>query len=232
MKTKKISIIYYILFWTLLVSSFIFFASLLILEANGYRLNRQNFSVQKTCLIMLEGTPREVTVKINDENKTVTLPTRFSKLFPGRYEIEITKDGYQSWTKSVVLAGGQAVEYNNIFLISQEPVITKLDLAKYTETRLTNEYNNQSSAFQLKDNEIWYRSKLVTRFADPVYAAVLMRDSNHIIFQVKDEVRIIEIDGTNNNLIYKLKMLDKAIFSVNGSNLTILDHGELVQIDF
>jgi len=62
--------------------------------------------------------------------------------------------------------------------------------------------------------------------------AVLMRDSNHIIFQIKNEIRIMEIDGTNNVLIYKLKTADKTIFSLNGNKLTLLDGGELFQVIF
>jgi len=232
MKTKKISILYYIIFWILLVTSFIFFAGLLLLEANGYRLNRQNFTIQKTALIILDGTPREVTVKLNDSITGVTFPARFSKLFPGRYEISVSRDKYQTWTKSIFLIGGQAIEFPNIYLVSTEPVISKLDLAKFSEERLKNEYNNQSSAFQIKDNEIWYRNKLVTRFSDPILGAVLMRDSNHIIFQIKNEIRIMEIDGTNNVLIYKLKTADKTIFSLNGNKLTLLDGGELFQVIF
>ena len=88
------------------ISLLVFFLCILtviIAFARGYRLDFQKKSFTSTGILAVSSSPKAAKVFVNDELKGVTdinltLP-------PGRYHIEIKKDGYTSWKKDIVLKG-------------------------------------------------------------------------------------------------------------------------------
>ena len=88
------------------ITIFLIFLSLLagiIAYARGYRLDLKNQNLTSTGIVAVSAFPKASKVFVNGELKGVsdinlTLP-------PGSYEIEVKKDGYTSWKKSVRLKG-------------------------------------------------------------------------------------------------------------------------------
>jgi hypothetical protein len=76
---------------------------LVIAYARGYRFDIEKKSVTSTGILSLNSFPTAAKVYINDElkgatNTNLTLP-------PGRYKVEIKKDGYTSWNKEIAVKG-------------------------------------------------------------------------------------------------------------------------------
>ncbi|MCL4364618.1 PEGA domain-containing protein [Patescibacteria group bacterium] len=92
-----------------LLSRLIFFLlfvavlGLVIAYARGYRFDFQKGSLNSTGIIAVTSNPKTAKIFINDELKGLT-DTNLT-LPPGEYNIDIKKDGFTSWSKSVTLKG-------------------------------------------------------------------------------------------------------------------------------
>ena len=221
--------IYFGIFWVILSISFTFFAGLLILMANGYHLNLKNFRLQKTGMIVLRGEPRSITLSVNNVEKSANFPTRITKLFPGRYELKVTKEKYQPWEKVIEIQGGQAVLYENITLFLKEPATQAVSKDEREITNIEKDFQNRSKNITLKENEVWFQGKLLTRFSQKVLGAVLGPDGNHIFTQVGNEIRVIEIDGSNDTGLFKIKDLDPVPISISGNKIRYVEEGEIFE---
>ncbi|OGK09160.1 hypothetical protein A2767_06305 [Candidatus Roizmanbacteria bacterium RIFCSPHIGHO2_01_FULL_35_10] len=108
------------------LSLIIIFVSLLtgiIAFARGYRVDFQKQSVTSTGIIAVSAFPKASKVLVNGELKGVsdinlTLP-------PGNYEVEVRKDGYTSWKKTVDLKG-ELVLSLDILLYPLNPSLSPL----------------------------------------------------------------------------------------------------------
>ncbi|MCH7951952.1 PEGA domain-containing protein [Patescibacteria group bacterium] len=69
--------------------------------AKGYRPNLQTREIQGTGLLVLNSTPKGAQVLIDGKLTTATDDT--INLPPGEYEVEIKKDGYISWKKTLTI---------------------------------------------------------------------------------------------------------------------------------
>lgn len=210
----------FILLWIFLIVSFSILAVFLLLEAYGYRVDRQNWRIEQTATIVLNGTPRQVNISVNRNlPPDQILPATISKLLPGEYEIIIAKEGYQTWTHSVRLAGGQAVEFDKITLFLTEPKIAESE-RKLSLADVQQDYTSQSNNLDIRENEIYYQDKLVTRTSSKILGAILTPDRYHIIYQEKAELRVMDLDGTNNIKLITLPNDSKISFALyNNKNL-------------
>lgn len=225
MKQSKVRKIYFGFFWTILIVSFVFFATLLILFANGYYFNLRTFHLQKTGMIVLKGNPAQVTVTVNAKSHPSNFPIRLTRLFPGRYDIKISKDNYHTWEKIFQIEGGQAVVKENINLFLQEPIIKEKSRATDEIQTIEKNFKAESNNLTLKDNEIWRGESLVTRFSQKILGAILDESSSHIYVQLSDEIRVIDNDGSNNILLLKLQNSQPTAFSVSGVKLDYIQNG-------
>lgn len=81
-------------------SSFILITLVVILLAQGYRLDRQTNTIYGTGILVATSDPTGATLTLNDDIRGAT-NTTINNLTPGTYSLEITKDGYFPWSKSV-----------------------------------------------------------------------------------------------------------------------------------
>lgn len=80
----------------------IFLATLIVIQlAKGYRPDWNNKSLRPTGLLAVTSQPTGAQVWINQKLKGATDTTFF--LTPGEYEVEIKKDGYTSWKKTLTI---------------------------------------------------------------------------------------------------------------------------------
>lgn len=206
--------------------SFAFFSVLIILKANGYQLNWRYWKITKTGMIILDGDPQDVKVKIN-QKYLEGFPLRLSNLTPGSYEVTVTKAGYQSWQKNFNVGEGRAVIIENIVLFLQEPRdATKPDLSPQ---QVANEFQNFTNQIEIKGDELHWQNNLVTRFGSQVLSAVIYPDNSHFIVQLNNEIRVIDLDGSNNLLLFKLTSSEPTAitFRDNGRTIIFLDNGQI-----
>src|SRR3989344_5814819 len=107
----------------LLLVFFIVILIAVIAYARGYRINFDEGTVSSTGILSINSTPKPGRVYVNGQLKgatdvNLTLPY-------GRYTVEVKKDGYTSWTKSISLKG-EIVMSLDARLFSKNPSLTPL----------------------------------------------------------------------------------------------------------
>lgn len=224
---KKRQKIYFGLFWVLLVISFLFSATFLILVANGYHLNSKNLKLEKIGMIVLDGSPNNFNITINGTSKIGDFPYRLYNLFPGRYEIKIEKENYQSWGKVYQLNGGQAIVEERIFLFFKGENIIKKDEDLNLIAKVQKEFDKQNNSLDIVSNELTYQTKLITRFSNPVKAAIKDSRTEYFIVQVDNQIVAISEEGQNQARLITLENSEPSSFYMNGSTLFYLDNGKV-----
>jgi hypothetical protein len=231
MKKELIFQLKFIALWIFLVSSFLALAVFILYEANGYRLDKTNWHLELTGLISLDGQPKQVdAITINGKNVATNLPYKTKKLLPGFYDIAASKNGYTTWNKTIYLNGGQAYEDKKMFLFLTKPVL-EVTTKNMTIESLTNDAKNQASIVTIKENEIWYDEELVTRFSDTPKSAILADDKLHVFFQLGSELRVIELDGSNNTKLFDLPDTETYIFTQNNDHVYYIDKEKIYEAE-
>lgn len=201
MKKKKIfSLILVIIFGLFFVAV----ASYLLILANGYKINLQAKKIQKTGMIYLKSDPKDVEIYLDGKLINSKIPARISYLLPRRYTAEVKKLGFSNWSKTMNIESGQVAVCQNIVLFKNNP---DLALANKEEiAALENGLKNDSNelGLKIKDGEIWWGDDLITRMSDPIKKVSFWNDKNHILFQIKNEIRIMDLDATNNIKLVEL----------------------------
>lgn len=221
---QKISIA---IFWGILIISFVFFATLIVLKAHGYQLNWKNWQIIKTGMIVLNGQPKDVNIRVN-QKFLANFPEQISNLTPDNYNIVISKNDYQSWQKNIMVEPGQAEVYENIVLFLQKPIDKAVPENILPEKILT-EYQNRSQDLKVAENEIFWQEKLISRFSNKVLSVSFYPDSQHIVFQQNREIRIIDLDGSNNVFLFNLDSSEPSVFTFrdDGKTIIYLDSGAI-----
>lgn len=102
---------------------FVVFAVVVISYARGYRVDFQKQTLASTGIFAISSSPKAAKVFINGEFKGVT--DLNISLEPGTYTIEIQKDGYTSYTKTLTLKG-EIVEAVDPILFPINPSLSPL----------------------------------------------------------------------------------------------------------
>ncbi len=112
-------------FFQRLILIFTFFCVLvlIILYARGYRPNIKEKTLSPTGILAITSSPKAAKIFINGQFKGAT-DSNFT-LPPGKYLVEIKKEGYTSWKKEVVLKGEWVIPINAV-LFSLNPSLSPL----------------------------------------------------------------------------------------------------------
>lgn len=112
----------------ILLSTFIvvgIFGTIAILYARGFRLNfsDENINIGPTGLLVANSDPEAAQVFVNGELKTATDNTL--SLSPNEYKIEIKKEGFYTWEKTIKIEQ-ETVTQIDAFLVPTAPSLTAL----------------------------------------------------------------------------------------------------------
>jgi len=221
--------ILFIVFWTVLSVSFLFSAFIIVLKANGYQFNYKQWKVIQTGMIILDGTPHGAKINVNGRLNGRQLPTRLQALAPGSYEISVFTEGYQNWQRIIRVDEGKAVSFQNIVLFFSNPEECRVPNSNLTIDQLKQAMTQNNPDLKILGNEIFYQEKLVTRFSSDVLAASIYPDNQHLVFQIDNQIRVIELDGSNNTLLLNLKTTNPSafIFANNDKTIVYLDQDQI-----
>ena len=113
-----------ILFITLFIL-FLIIAPITVFYSLGWRFDWETKKVVQTGVFYFKVWPKNVQVYINGEFKKKTdiffSSAHIDNLLPGQYEIEIKKDGYYDWKKTLEIKKREVTEGKNIVLIPKNP---------------------------------------------------------------------------------------------------------------
>ena len=211
-KTTRLKI-YFVLLWIFIIISFSTLAIFILYEANGYRFNRNTWRLELAGLISIDGQPKSVTIKINNKVVSKTLPFKIAKALPGTYLLSVSRDGYSAWSKTIEVTAGQAYQdkYVYLYLIAPQIIPTSRNI---TSDQIKSDAQDESSSIQIINDEIWYQKKLITRFSSVPTGAILTDDKDHIIFQLGSELRVMDLDASNNVKLFNLPSADPLTFAL------------------
>lgn len=227
MKKKKIfSVVLVIIFGLLFVAV----AGFLLILANGYKINLQAKKIQKTGMIYLKTEPKDVEIFLDDKLIAEKTPARLGYLLPKRYTVLIKKDEFNSWSKTLSVESGQVEVNQNIIFFKNEP---KMITASRDDVIALDNYkkdNGETLGLKTKDGEIWWGKDLITRMSEPVLNLSFIADKNHILFQINKEIRVMDLDGTNNFKLLELSSATSTIWVLtDGGKYIIYRDGDLVK---
>jgi hypothetical protein len=198
------------------------------LKANGWQLNYRTWQLVKTGMVSLNGEPRGSKIQINGKDYSQALPAKIRYLLPDYYDITVSNDKYQSWQQTIQVQSGKAsiYPYITLFLANPEDVTVPESVSK---EKIQEDYLKQSQDLKISNEEIYWNDKFITRFSQKVLGAITYSDNNHIVFQQNDEIRVIDIDGSNNKLLFKLNSFQPTPFSItsNGKTIYYLDQDKI-----
>lgn len=193
--------------------------------AEGYRFNFKKMSTYKTGIISVYTYPRDAQVYL--DSKLVKKTSSFSRspfranLRSGYYNVMAIKEGYVTWEKTIKVEAEKVANYGSVILFKSNVLPEKLNDTKKIDLLLNpNDFvatKRNDKALIINGSEIWYNNSLITRFSTQILNANWYYDREHILIQSSNEIRIIDIDGSNNVLLVKLKENLPTQFVVNSS---------------
>lgn len=121
-----------VFFWTLFVL-FLITGPVVILHSQGYRFDFHRGVFVYSGTITFKANPQNFSASLNGEINDSKQLNRinnsynFTGLLPGDYEIKLTRDGFQSWSKKTNVHSGLASEFWNIILVRNSYEKTEYD---------------------------------------------------------------------------------------------------------
>jgi len=209
----------------------------LILLAQGYKLNWQTKKFQKTGAIYVASAPRDANIYINNKYISDSTPIRYNYVFPGRYDVKISRPEYLDWEKTFYVEVQYVSQDSDVILILKDKPEVAL-----TEEEISNDKkyfaNSDKMAEQKKDifikneSEIYFKDVYVTRLSQKITNVVWYTDKKHFIYQTENKIWFMDSDGTNIKLLAELPSDKKAQFisSDDGQFLIYENDGQIKKI--
>lgn len=114
-KQPRFAIVFWFFFF-LAIPTIIF----TLLYAAGYRWDKSANTVTRDGAISIVSTPKSANVVINGESQNEKTP--FIETVPsGRYAIQVSKDGYSTWSKTLSVDDGKSIVVPDVVLFLNEP---------------------------------------------------------------------------------------------------------------
>lgn len=124
--TKRTRSILFIIVTVLFLTA----APLTVLYSLGWRVDWKEGRAIKVGLLYLQISPRGSEIylngKLSDKTNIIFNSATIGNLLPGKYLVEVKRDGYYPWQKTLEIKEKEATEAKNILLIPQDPGFSTL----------------------------------------------------------------------------------------------------------
>ncbi|OIP06909.1 hypothetical protein COS66_02805 [Candidatus Berkelbacteria bacterium CG06_land_8_20_14_3_00_43_10] len=212
----------FFILWSVLLISFGMLSVYLILSASGYHIDWKWFRIEKTGIITIKSQPRDVSVFVDASLLASSTPVALRNMLPGSYDITINKPEYHDWSKTIQVDSGRVTDLSDVLLLRLNPVVETISVK---EMQLLDNYT-QNNDILISGNEIYRNEKspqLVTRLSRDVVQAVFYPDKRHIVFQVGNEIKSMDLLGQNVQAITQLPTdkQSRIIFIDSGTSILI-----------
>ncbi len=223
---------------------FILAAPSVIFYSQGYRFDFATKKVVQTGGLYFKVAPRGAQVylngKLKDTTSFFTNSSLVENLMPKTYYVEISKDGYYSWQKTLNVKEGRVTEAKNITLM---PGIQKPNKLNASPAEIKNTISGFSAIATSSDgqkvieadkHEIWVKfledekKIFLVRFSE-IIGKVFWLNNYYLIFNVGDKIKVAETDDRDRlNIIDIAEFKNPEIFwDTAGGKLYILSEGAL-----
>ncbi len=104
--------------------AFLISAPLVVLYTAGYRFDVSARTIVRTGVLNLSTVPRGATVSIDGEENTDKTPSLLDDILPGKRFVEIEKDGYTTWQKTLeVESRNTTFVFDAVLFLKNEPFL-------------------------------------------------------------------------------------------------------------
>lgn len=190
--------IWWFIYWLFLIVSFTVIGFLLVAKAMGYRYNPHTMGWQKTGMVIVSVVPRGSLIQIDNQQIIAKTVNRIPNLLPGNYTLRISQDSYLAWERQIEVKSGFVTNLDTVTLLYDPPISVPVsaDHERLIAQPITDD------RVRIVDNELRYTTDLVSRFIEPPSAAVLLPTDRQIVYLQGKQLRVIEVDGQNDQLLY------------------------------
>lgn len=180
--------------------------------ASGIKFDIKTGTIQKTSVISIETTLKNVTISLNGKEVGAESPLDERGLQPGRYDLIITKPGFIMFEKIFQLEADQVgVVSESVVLLAQSPTVEKNVSGLLYRSRDAYDIGLSVSQGEILDN-----LSLITRLS--VSPQQVHRFNKGYIYQLNDQIRIYLPETGQDVLVYNLQNSELAKISLDESN--------------
>lgn len=139
--------------FALFATTFFVGAPLIVFYTAGYRVNFTTWRVQQTGVIALSSLPKGATITMNGKALNAKTPYVVQRLSPGKYTIDLEKDGYKPWNQIVTVGSGETTYATATLFADTTPELLRNQPAiavsgetsgRFIDMLVENESNNQT----------------------------------------------------------------------------------------
>lgn len=190
------------------ILAFLITTPLLLAYSVGYRFDWKKQRIESVGALFIDVAPRDVRVELNNQLIDDSLPLKMVNLLPNTYQINISKDGFYSWQKTLDVHSQLTTFADQVELFKQaEPNLIEADTYQQS---ITSPSGLQAISIVEKNNaqELWHHNaagekQLLYRLSDSSEEPRMRwsYDSDRILFEHKD-LAIILTPATPETIVY------------------------------
>lgn len=198
------------IFYTFIVL-FIVLAIGVILYAQGYSFDWQKKSPIATGAFYFQSYPKDADIYVDNEYKGKT-NKYIKRLFPGEYDIKISKPDYHDWQKTLKIDSKVVTEARNILLVKKDPLINQII-----------DYNVRYLSFSNDNKKAIYLTDKATKEIDPTKQKIA--DPREIPTYSKFALRLLDLTNDTdiqiNSSMPNLKNLSNLFWSNDNKKIAL-----------
>lgn len=211
------------------ITVFVIAGTIILFYLQGYRIDIHNkWQIERTGAIQVNSYPKNANIILNDELFKNTTPATILSLKPGDYQLKLSLDGFQPWSKTVAVTAAEVTLSGDITLWPNTNTGTPLKVPKLNESWLSP--NNENLLYVTKPtsgNELWLlnlksgQTRLLARQANSEIISLEWSPSSRILL-------VQEKSGSN--LTWRTFNLEESLwqdlYPPTGLNFTAMHWGE------
>lgn len=212
-----------IIFYCLLIT-FIVSAPIIIGYTAGYRYSIKQRRIVTTGIISAQSNPEQARIYFNGALYKDRTPALITNLAPGSYKIEIVREGFHPWNKTLNVESEKTTFTGAVMLFKRgtEP-LPILDIPKKV-------YAARPKLITFNAHEVWYNNpktqerKLITRLLEKINNVIPLQNDSAVLLILPDRVRALELDLRDQQNFWDLTIFDEiknTLLSEDGKTLFI-----------
>lgn len=195
---------YHFFYLIVIMGSLLVLGSSSVFYALGYQINWEAHSIQQTGIISINSNEFHdgITIYVNNSAFGTNLPFNTRYVFPGVYQVDVKKEGYQRWSRQVNVKPNKVNNFHYIVLVPTD-LQSKTIPAPDVQLPITPPAGGDGVEIR-SNNELWVDGLFVTRTSDPIVAAQSYPDGQHVVYQTGKTLLLTDRDGFSTQYLITL----------------------------
>ncbi|MEI6477921.1 MAG: PEGA domain-containing protein [bacterium] len=175
-------------------ASIVSISTVAIFYSLGYQINWTGLSIRRTGLVTLDIGKSQFTADViinGSRTGHVSFPYRSAPLFPGVYTVQVKRDGYQKWQRTLSVVANEVNDFHDIVLVLNTPathVVSDADRSSFDSTPDRHDIS-------VRQNELYVAGTFVTRTSQYILNASWYPDGKHLVYQQGGVLWLADQDG-------------------------------------